>query len=168
MQIKTEGIVLHSLKYSDSATIVTVYTVQFGRVSYMVHGVNKKKSKFRAAFLQPLTLVEMDVFHVPGKEIQTIKDIRIAFPFTGIPFHPVKNALALFISEVLFRSLKRAEEDDNLFQFLSNSIRMLDYCEEGLANFHLVFLVKLSRYLGFEPNTDHGQTRYFDFHFSSY
>lgn len=162
MQVKTSGIVLHSIKYSDSTTIITVYTQQFGRVSYMVHGVNKKNSVNPAAFLQPLSIVEMDVYHNPGKNIQRLKEMRMAHPFTGIPFDPVKNSLALFISEVLFRTLRQTEPDENLYLFLENSILQLDYSETGVSNYHLVFLLKLTRYLGFEPNQDNDQVNYFD------
>jgi len=162
MQVKTSGIVLHSIKYSDSTTIITVYTHQFGRVSYMVHGVNKKKSANPAAFLQPLSLVEMDVYHTPGKNIQRLKEMRMAHPFTGIPFDPVKNSLALFISEVLFRTLRQTEPDENLYLFLENSILQLDYSKTAMSNYHLVFLLKLTRYLGFEPNQDNEVVNYFD------
>jgi len=162
MQAKTTGIVIHSIKYSDSSTIVTVYTRQFGRVSYMVHGVNKKRSVFRAAFLQPLSILELDVIHSPGKEIQRIKDIQLEHPFIDIPYNPVKNALALFLSEMLFRTLRQTEPDDNLFLFLENSIKQLDFCEKGIPNFHLVFLLKLTRYLGFEPNKEEENGKYFD------
>jgi len=162
MQVKTSGIVLHSIKYTDSTSIITVYTRQFGKVTYMVHGVNKKKSVCPAAFLQPLSLIEMDVFHTPGKNIQRLKEIRMEHPFTGIPFNPVKNALALFISEVLFRTLRQTEPDENLYLFLENSILQLDCSEKGLSNFHLVFLLKLTRYLGFEPNQDNVHVNYFD------
>jgi len=162
MQVKTSGIVLHSIKYTDSTSIITVYTRQFGKVTYMVHGVNKKKSVCPAAFLQPLSLIEMDVFHTPGKNIQRLKEIRMEHPFTGIPFNPVKNALALFISEVLFRTLRQTEPDENLYLFLENSILHLDCSEKGLSNFHLVFLLKLTRYLGFEPNQDNVHVNYFD------
>jgi DNA repair protein RecO (recombination protein O) len=162
MQVKTSGIVLHSIKHTDSATIITVYTRQFGRVSYMVHGVNKKKSTCRAAILQPLSIVEMDVFHTPGKNIQRLKEMRMEQPFTGIPFDPVKNSLALFLSEVLYRTLRQADPDKSLYLFLENSILQLDCSETGISNFHLVFLLKLTRYLGFEPNQDGVQVNYFD------
>ncbi|MDR3651778.1 MAG: DNA repair protein RecO [Paludibacter sp.] len=162
MQTKTSGIILHSIKYTDTSTIITVYTRQFGRVSYMVHGVNKKKSVCPIAFLQPLTLVEMDVYHAPGKSIQRIKEISIEHPYSGIPFNPVKNSLALFLSEVLFRTLHQTEPDDNLYLFLENSFLQLDCSEAGISNFHLVFLLKLTRYLGFEPNMDEKQKSYFD------
>jgi DNA repair protein RecO (recombination protein O) len=162
MQAKTTGIVLHSIKYSDSATIVTMYTRQFGRVAYMVYGVNKKKSVCRSAHLQALSILELVVSHTPGKEIQRIKDIQIGYPFTCISMDPVKNAVVLFLSEILFRTLRQTEPDESLFLFLENSIQQLDCCEQGMANFHLVFLLKLTRYLGFEPNYDEEERIYFD------
>ena len=162
MQEKTYGIVLHTVKHSDSASIATVYTQRFGRTAYMVYGMGKKKSVCRSALFQPLSLVEIDVSHIPSKEIQRIKDIRIAFQPINIRIHPVKNALALFLSEILFKTLIRAEPDEQLYAFLENSFRYLDDCERGLANFHLVFLLKLTRYLGFEPNMDEQHHAYFD------
>ena len=162
MQKKTHGIVLHTVKYTDSTSITTVYTQQFGRVAYMVYGTGKKKSVCRSAFLQPLSIVEIDVSHVPSKEIQRIKDIRIAFQLVNTPTNPVKNALALFLSEILFRTLVRTEPDEQLYHFLETSFLYLDGCERGLANFHLVFLLKLAGYLGFEPNLDEQHCIYFD------
>jgi DNA repair protein RecO (recombination protein O) len=84
------------------------------------------------------------------------------YTFTGIPFDPVKNSLALFLSELLFRILNHTEPDELLFLFLENSIQQLDCCESGIANFHLVFLLKLTKYLGFEPNMENGHFKYFD------
>ncbi len=162
MQVKTKGIVLHSVKYSDSASIITIYTEQFGRASYMIYGINKKKSALRPALLQPLSLVEIDIVHQPGKDLQRIKELQMFYTFSGIPVNPVKNAIALFISEVLYRTLKQSEPDENLFLFLENSIQQLDCSDKGIANFHLIFLLKLSRYLGFEPNSDEDSFRYFD------
>jgi len=161
MQSKTSGIILSTIKYSDSATIATVYTEQFGRISYMVYAINKKKSGSRAALLQPLTIVEMEVKHIPGKEIQQIKEMRIGHAFNSIPFSPIKNSIALFIAEILYKSLRQSEPDDNLYNFLENSILQLDMSQDGIHNFHLVFLQKLTRYLGFEPNEE-VEGKYFD------
>jgi len=161
MQQKTAGIVLHTTKYKDNTNIVCIYTRDFGRVSYMVYGVGRKKSVVRSSFLQPLTLAELEVRHTTNKDIQQIKEIRVLYPFSSIPENPVKNALALFLSEVLFKSLRQAEPDEMLFLFLENSIQQLDCCHEGVQNFHLVFLQKLSRYLGFEASVEFSG-RYFD------
>lgn len=162
MQTKTTGIVLHSLKYSDAATIVTMYTRDFGRVSYTAYGVNKKKAVCRPAFLQPLSLVELEVSHAKNKEIQRLKEIHVNSPLSEIPLDPVKNSIALFLAEVLFRTLQQSEPDEEVFEFLEKSVLMLDCCDEGTANFHLVFLLKLTRYLGCAPNREKDTDGYFD------
>ena len=136
--------------------------MQFGRTAYMVYGINNKKSRFRPAFLQALTLVDIDVVHSTKKDIQSIKDIQISQVFTNIPFHPIRNSLALFVSEIIYRSLQHSEPDEQLYVFLEKSIMELDSCSKGLANFHLVFMLKLTRYLGFEPNSDDTNQKYFD------
>jgi DNA repair protein RecO (recombination protein O) len=161
MQTKTTGIILHTTRFNDSASIATVYTRQLGRVSYLVYGVNKKKSVCRNALLQPLSIVELDVTHIHRKDMQQIREIRMGHQFTGIPFHLVKNSVALFLSEVLFKTLRNSVPDDNLYLFIENSILQLDYIEKGIQNFHLVFLLKLTRFLGFEPNVEKGGN-YFD------
>lgn len=163
MQAKTTGIILHQVKHTDSSSIVTIYTREFGRVAYMVRGANKKKSACRAALMQPLSIVEMNVTHHPKKEIQNIRDMRIAIPFTQIPFDPVKNGIALFITEVLYKTLKHAVSDEELFCFIESSICELDLCQKGVGNFHLVFMAGLAKRLGFAPNVEHVENpRYFD------
>jgi DNA repair protein RecO (recombination protein O) len=162
MQFKTTGIILHTLKYSDSASIVTVFTKDFGKVSYMVYGVNRKKSVCRAGFLQALSIVRMDVIHYTGKEIHQIKEIHVEFSAKSIPYDPIKNALALFIAELLYRNVKETETNEKLYTFLEKSIEIFDKCDAGIANFHLVFLVKLSSYLGFQPSQENEKLEFFD------
>ena len=163
MQAKTTGIILHQVKYNDNQSIVSIYTREFGRISYMVRGANKKKSACRAALLQPLSIVEIDVSHNPKKEIQSIRDMRIAVPFCHIPYNPVKNCLALFMTEVLHKILKHSENDEELYLFIENSVRELDECKEGIGNFHLVFLAQLANRLGFAPDVaEMNSMQYFD------
>lgn len=163
MQAKTTGIILHQVKYSDSQSIVSIYTREFGRMSYMVRGANRKKSATRSALLQPLSIVEIDVSHNPKKDIQSIKDIRIAIPFYHIPYDPVKNGLALFMTELLQKTLKHSENDKELYNFIENSVCQLDKCEEGIGNFHLVFMAGLARQLGFAPDMLNGNGyKFFD------
>lgn len=162
MLSKTKAIVIHSTKYNDTSSIVTMYTEQFGRTSFLVRGLNNKRSVAKAAFFQPLTLVEVDMLHHPAKDIHTIKDIRITTPLTSINFNPVKNAIALFMSELLFRTIKHSTHDEQLFIFLSQSIEVLDCTDEIPANFHLVFMLKLTRFYGFEPNMTDSNDTFFD------
>ncbi len=163
MQVKTTGIILHQIRYTDSSNIVSIYTRKFGRMSYFVRGASKKKSACRPALLQPLSVVEIEAVHSPKRTIHTLREMRVALPFYEIPFDQVKIALALFIAEILHKTLKHSENDEELYNFIENSIRELDACKDGLGNFHLVFMTQLSHYLGFAPNMDNpDQAEYFD------
>jgi DNA repair protein RecO (recombination protein O) len=163
MLIKAKAIVLHCLSYNDTTNIVHLYTEDFGRMSYLVGKPRTRKSSLKNAFFQPLSLVEIEADHHGNRSIHRIKDIRCIYAFTRIPFDPTKNAVALFLSEVLYRSLRESEKNTSLFDYLCRSVQWLDLCEKGVGNFHLVFLIKLTRYLGFYPNVENQQPNwYFD------
>ena len=163
MLVKVRAIVLHCQPYSDTANIVHMYTEEFGRLSYLAGKTSNRKSKLRSAFFQPLSLVEFEADHQGNRGLQRIKEIRSLCPLSDILSTPVKNAIALFLAEVLYRSLRETEKNPALFLYLFQSIQLLDLCKTGLANFHLVFLLKLTRYLGFYPNIeDKNEGGYFD------
>ena len=154
MYYKTLGIALHAIPYNDKCSIVYVYTEAFGRVSYLVSRVRGKKSSVSKSLFIPLSVLDMEVDHLNNRELQRIREAKLCFPVDGLMSDPVKNALSLFLSEVIFRVIKQSEADPRLFAFLADSIRLLSITTEGVANFHLVFLIRLLNYLGFKPNTD--------------
>lgn len=152
MLVTTRAIVLRSVKYSDKASAVTVFTREYGRMSVVVYGVAGRKAGRKAALLQPLSLVEMTLQVQSGREMQQLKELRSDLSLPGISAHPVKNAIALFIAELLYKSLPLQQEELALYDFLDHALQWLNETEVGVANFHLVLMCKLTRYLGFEPN----------------
>lgn len=154
MLCTTRGIVLHSIPYNDKYSIIYMYTEAFGRASYLVSRSRGKKSPVSRSLFLPLSVVEMEVEHLNKRDLHRIKESRSCYPLTDLFCNPVKNVLALFLSEVLFRVVKETEPDVRLFGFLSESVRLLEAIENGVANFHLVFLLHLLHYLGIYPNTD--------------
>lgn len=163
MLVKTKGIILHTIAYNDSYSIIHVYTEAFGRASYFVPRRKGKKTTLSKALFIPLSVLEMEVEHLNKRDIHRIKETRISFPQTDIYCNPVKNIMALFLAEVLFRVVKDTEPDPPLFNFLNSSIQLLEITEEGVANFHIVFLLRLLTYLGIYPNTEENKVKsYFD------
>ena len=158
---KTRGIVLHHIKYSETSVIVTIYTEVFGRQSYIINGVRRKKAKIKANILQPLFLLDMEVYHKPKNEIQRVKEIQNAFVFNSLPFDIRKSSLAIFIAEILYKTIQEQEPNPDLFEYLYNSIQVLDLKVEGISNFHLYFLIHLSKYLGFFPNNNFSESNCF-------
>lgn len=161
MYHKTRGIVLHTIKYSETSVIAKIYTEKLGLQSYMVKGVRAAKSKSKAAMLQPLTLLEMEVSHRENKQLQYIKEFQRAFIYQSIPFDTIKSTIAFFLLEVISKTIHGHEPQEELFEFLYDSLCALDETKKVNPNFHLIFLLHFSRYLGFAPHGNYSDVNCF-------
>lgn len=151
MLFKTRGIVLKNTNYSESSVVVQIFTEKFGLQSYMVNGARKPKAKIGTMLLQPLFLLDMVVYHTEKNTLQRIAEARQLPHFQTIPYDIHKSAVLLFLNEILCKSLRQQAADEPLFNYVFNAIAWLDSTEKMPANFHLYFLLKLSRFLGFNP-----------------
>lgn len=146
---KTRGIVFRFTKYGDTSIIVTIFTEAFGLQSYIVNGVRSKSAKSRIALYQPLTLLELVVYHRENAQIKRIKEVKCFYPYQHIQNDVRKSVLGMFINEVMNKTVKEESHARALCEFLIASLQALDTLTSNVENFHLVFLVKLSRFLGF-------------------
>lgn len=151
---KTHGMVLRALKYKDSSMIVDIYTETHGRASFLVSVPRSRKSPLKASLFQPLALVELEADFRPNTTIYKVKEAKSLQPFVSLPFNPYKSAIALFLAEFLYRAVREEAENRPLYAYLLHSVLWLDACERDFANFHLVFLMRLSRFLGLYPNLE--------------
>ena len=157
-----KGIVLQTIKYTDSSVVAKIYTNTFGLQSYLVNGVHAKKSLTKVNLLQPFSLVELVVYHKEKKQLQRLKEIKCDQPFTSIPFDIAKRCIVIFLDEVLCKSLHEEEQNPLLFNFIFNAIQILDLKTDNCANFHLLFLLHLSKHLGFYPQGNYSHHSFFD------
>lgn len=155
---KTRGIVLRVTNYSESSVVAKIFTEKLGLQSYLINGVRKPKAKVKLNMLQPLHLLDMVVYHKPNGGIQKVSDVRNSPILNQLPYDIIKSCIAIFINEILHKSLKQQENDELLFEFLFSSIELLDQTNESVANFHLVLLTKLTRFLGFYPDVSFADT----------
>ena len=154
MLTKTQAIVLHSIKYGETRLIVDMFTRSHGRLSFIVNIPKSAKAKVKKQLFQPLTLLEIEADIRQKVQLQKLKDMRLAVPFLSIPFHPHKLAISLLVAEFLYYALRSEQRNELLYDYLENSFLWLDGQDGHFANFHLVFLMRLSRFLGFYPNLD--------------
>jgi DNA repair protein RecO (recombination protein O) len=150
---KTRAIVFKTTDYGESSVIVQLFTEKFGLQSYIINGVKKPKAKISRNMLQPLHLLDAVVYHKSNGNVQRISELKNAPVLISIPYDIIKSCIAIFLNEVLFKAIRQQGADENLFGFVFSAIEWLDHQTERLANFHLVFLVQLTRYLGFYPDT---------------
>ncbi|MCF2503944.1 DNA repair protein RecO [Dyadobacter sp. CY107] len=152
---KTRGIALSYIRYRESSIIAKIYTEAFGIQTYIVNGVRSSKSRTnRIALFQPLTLLDMVVYHKNKEDtMHRISEMKCYQPFQSLPYDVVKSSLALFVTEMLGKTLKEEESNPLLFQFIEESVVYLDEAESAFENFHIHFLVQLASFLGFGIET---------------
>lgn len=159
----TRGIVFHTIPYSDSRIIAKIYTEYSGVESFILTISRSKKGKIKNNLLQPLTQLDLVVDYRGKNSLQNIRELSCTMPYKHLQEDIIKTSIALFLAEVLYKSVKEEEANEQLYAFLANSLHILDLQEEGVANFHLVFLMQLTRYLGFPPQPNRfGEKSIFD------
>ncbi|MEC7454712.1 MAG: DNA repair protein RecO, partial [Bacteroidota bacterium] len=161
MLVTTEAIVLSKINYSETSLIVRCYTLSDGVKSYLVKGSKQGRSgKKNAALFQPLNQLEITSQHKANSSLSIPKSTKINNPYQTIPYAMDKLSVVLFLSEVLSAALKEEEANPSLFQFLCNSLSWFDM-QDNVANFHIFFLLSLTKHLGFFPNINHQNLPYF-------
>ncbi len=162
MIIQTRGIILRTVKYSETSIIADIYTEGVGLRSYIISGVRTQRSKVAMGLLQVMSLVDIVAYDAPGK-LNRIKEIQAAHVYTSLPFDIRKSSIGLFMAEVSRRTIRESEENAELFAFLFDIFQYLDETTERFTNLHLSFLLELSGHLGFCPHEgDYTERSVFD------
>lgn len=147
---KTQGVVFRFTKYGETSIIVNIFTSLFGVQSYIVNGVRSKSTKSKIALYQPLTLLDLVVYYKENANLKRIKEIKCLHPYQTVTSDVRKSSIAMFITEILNKTVKEESHAQELCDFIVTSMIILD-THEKTENFHLIFLLKLSRFLGFRP-----------------
>ena len=148
---KTKGIVLKTVKYGETSLIATLYTELFGIQSYLVNGVrtSSKRGPGKAVYFQPAAILDMLVYHNELKNLQRIREFSWGILYSGIFSDIFKNAVALYMVELLQKTIKQPEPNPDLFYFIEDSFLHLDVSEgRVLANFPLFFILHLAGFFG--------------------
>jgi DNA repair protein RecO (recombination protein O) len=153
MLFKTRGVVFRFTKYGETSIIVSIFTELFGLQSYIVNSVRTKSAKNKIALFQPLTLLDLVVYHRENVDILRIKEVKVLYAYQSIHQDIRKSAIAMFLNEFVNKAVKDQSHAAEICEFLIQSLVSLDQIQSP-ENFHLIFLLKLSRYLGFGPQTN--------------
>lgn len=162
MLINTKAIVLTSIKYGEADLIVKCFTEE-GIKTYMLKRILKSKSKkVNIAYFQPLTQLKLIAIHNNRGNLNSIREARISYLYQTIPINIFKQSTTLFLAEVLSNSLQEEEKNQKLFQFIETAFIWLDTHNNNTANFHILFLLNLTKRLGFYPEMKEKNAQYFD------
>lgn len=162
MLIKTKAIVISSVKYNDKSLIVKCLTREEGVQTYFIHnaftGRNNKQKKI---FFQPLNQIEIEANHNLKKNLHRIKEVKIYYPYHSVYLDITKSSIVLFLSEILHYTIKEHWKDEQLFDYLETAMQWFDTHDE-VYNFHLILLLQLTKFLGFYPQDNHVENKFFN------
>lgn len=161
--MQSRGIVLRSLRYGDSQIIVDIFTESAGTVPFIMRPSRKGRGATMSVAWQPLSLVEVTWEPRPRLSLQKPRELSLSHAWRSLPFEPSKTAMCLFLGEFLGHALHSEQANAPLFDYLVNALTWFDEADAHYVNFHVVFLLHLTRFLGFMPNVeDWSEGSYFD------
>ncbi len=162
MLISTNAIVLSKLRYRDYDLIIRCYTQQYGVVSYLLKGVFRgKKKNAKTAYFQLLSQLQIITNHRGNRSLQAIEEVKLNHLYTSLHSNILKTSVVMFLSEVLSSTLKEEEQNETLFSYLETTLLWFD-AHDQCGNFHLLFLLNLTKHLGFYPDTNNMHFDYFN------
>ena len=163
MLTSSRGLVLRTIKYKDDENIIDVYTEDEGMVSFLVRVSASRRAAVKSRLFRPMALLHVEWDRKPNARLARVKAARPDYIETSVPYDPYKTSIALFLAEFLHLVLRENPPDRPLYAYLRASVVWLDLCQRSFANFHLVFLLRMTRFLGIYPNlSERGTGRYFD------
>ncbi len=167
MTHKTKGIVLRAIKYGETSLIVSIYTELFGIQSYIVNSVrtSTRKGPGKANLFQPASILDLVLYHNDQKNLQRLREFKWAHLYEHLQFNVFKNAVALYMVELLYKIIKEPETNESLYYFIEDAFIHLDKAEDAVvANFALFFTLHLATFFGFGIGDNYSDThRYLDF-----
>ena len=168
MVTSTSAIVLSKIRYKDNDIIVKLFTKEYGAISFIVKGSqNSKKNKIKYVYFQELTILEIQFNYNLKRDLQYIKDIEIKHNYTSSHTDLVKVSVIMFLSEVLSNVITHQKRDIQLYNYIEQSLIWYDINKSN-TYFHMIFLIELTRYLGFYPDMLSNNFKYFNLEGGSY
>lgn len=162
MIAKTNAIVLSKIKYGDHDLIIKCYSKEFGVLSFLQKGILKAKSRqIKKAYFQLLSQLQLEIAYQNNRSLQYIKEVKPHVIYSSLHTNIFKSTIVMFLAEVLSSSLQEEESNETLYVFLETALQWLD-TQDNSANFHLMFLLKLTKHLGFYPETDNMNRSFFN------
>jgi len=153
----SKGIILQKRKFGENGFICNVFTKDYGKQSYIFKGLQPKKKKNISFYLHPLQLMDFEIYYKEGKKLTNVKNANPYIIHKDIPYNIYKSSISTFLAEVINNVIYEESPNHELYEYLENSIIYLDSADKSIPNFHLFFLIHLTKFMGFFPNNNYSE-----------
>ncbi len=162
MGVSTSAVVLSKIRYKDNHIIVKLFSREYGVISFIVKGSLKSKNKkIRFAYFQELTILNIQFNFNPNRSLQYIKDVEIKHHYASLHSDLVKTSVIMFLSELLSNIITHQKKEIELYDYIEKSLIWYD-TNPVSPYFYLIFLIQLTKYLGFFPDISDNNLQYFN------
>ena len=148
--LKTEAIVLRSIRYGEADRILHLYTPEHGRLSAIAKGARRARSRFGAR-LEPFFHV-LVVLHEGRSELLTVTGVDTVVTHGSVRDHAATLDAAARACDAVTRLFETSEPHPEVFRLLANELALLDAdaAQARTAN-GLAFRLKLLLAAGIVP-----------------
>lgn len=144
--------VLSRRDFRETDQIITLYTLEKGKIEALAKGIKKTTSK-NSAFLEPFFLVEAEI--IAGKELNRLASVQPIESFKKIRADMNKSLLAGNVVNFIGRLLHENERETKIFNLLHSWLDYLENSDKFTKVLPVGFIVKLLDVLGFVPELSH-------------
>ncbi|MFT4566503.1 MAG: DNA repair protein RecO (recombination protein O) [Saprospiraceae bacterium] len=155
----SEGIIVRTIKYGETSLILDIFSSDQGIRSYIVGGVRTNRGKSKVALVRVLNLVRFVAYDKGNDTLNRIKEIEYNYVYKAIPFDVVKGSLATFLIEICRKAIKASDAYEDIYNYIVKGMIHLDNIDQGLAHFHINFLIGLAEKLGFQLDNNYNLDR---------
>ena len=148
--VKTEGVVLRSMRYGEADRILHLYTPRRGRVGAIAKGVRRSRSRFGGR-LEPFSHVAL-ILHEGRSDLLTVTGADTVRPHARLRDDAGAIDAAARACDAVSRLFETAEPHPEVFNLLLNELALLDddVSRATHAN-QLAFRLKLLLAAGLSP-----------------
>jgi DNA repair protein RecO (recombination protein O) len=121
--LKTEAIILRSIRYGEADRILHMYTPRNGRISAIAKGVRRSRSRFGAR-LEPFFHVR-SVLHEGRGELYTVTGVDTVATHAGLRDHAATLDAAARACDAVTRLFETSSSHPEVFTLLANQLALL-------------------------------------------
>lgn len=163
MLVKTQALVLKTVKFGDNKFIIDLFSEELGKLSIMTVISSSPRARFNRSLFQHLMILDVEIDYRQNKTLHSLKSATMAYAYKTMLVDPKKMCIIMFVAELLAAVTKNEPKNIPLFNYIKASLQWLDEKEGSFSNFHLVFMMRLVKFIGFTPNiADYEAGDYFD------
>lgn len=151
MIVTSEGIILNSKKYGDTSKIISVFTLEYGKISLIAKGARMSKNKFGSS-LEPLSCSNLTFYLKPNTDLYLLSKSELSKKWFSIYGSAESLSAGFTILETVSVSQLIKHPNPELYVLLSECIENLNISENNPQSTVIWFFCRFAEIMGFELN----------------